>query len=175
MILLISMFFMLAANAQAQEKNEQKKQEEVVKDALLPYQKYPNLPAFNIRLLDSSIFNTYNIPKGKPIILVLFMPECKHCIRTTEGLVRGMDSLKNIQFYFVTPMHDVAAIRKFYHDMHLDEYRNVKVIGRDYEFFFHDFYGVKATPSLALYDGNKKLVHLFEGEASVADIYRYLH
>jgi thioredoxin-related protein len=171
--LLLSVFGMFSANALAQEKNETKGKEEAVKDTLLPYQKYPTLPAFNIRLLDSSVFNTYNIPKGKPIILMLFMPECKHCIKTTEALEKGMDSLKHIQFYLMTPLHDFAAIRKFYHELHLDQYKNIKVVGRDYEFFFHDFYGIKSIPSMALYDGNKRLIHLFEGETTVAEIYKY--
>ena len=142
----------------------------------LPYQKYPTLPAFNIRMMDSvTIFNTYNIPKGKPTLIVLFSPDCKHCKAMTRQLLKGMDSLKGIQIYMITPMHSMTAIRNFYEEFHLGDYPEIKLAGRDYEFFFHDFYGTKLVPDLVLYDERKKLIKLFEGNTTVADIYTALH
>ena len=84
-----------------------------------------------------------------------------------------MDSLKNVDFYIVTAYSLVSEIKKFYDEYHLGDYPNIKVVGRDYEFFYHEFYRVKFVPDLALYNGKKKLVKFFEGEASVAEIYEY--
>ena len=145
-------------------------------DTLKPYQKYPVLPAFNIRLMDSvTIFNTYNIPSGKPIALMFFSPECKHCKHTMKGLLKGMDSIKNVQFYLLTSYHDMSMLRDFYKDFHLADYKNIQVIGRDYEFFFFSYYGAKFVPDFALYDEHKKLVKLIEGEATASDIYKCFH
>jgi thiol-disulfide isomerase/thioredoxin len=143
-------------------------------DTLKPYQKYPTLPAFNILLMDSTnLFNTYNIPYGRPSILICFSPDCKHCKGFFKRLLPGMDSLKNVDFYIVTAYSLVSEIKKFYDEYHLGDYPNIKVVGRDYEFFYHEFYRVKFVPDLALYNGKKKLVKFFEGEASVAEIYEY--
>ena len=159
----------LSCCARAQSAND-------VADTLRPFQKNPKLPAFNIKLMDNeTIFNTYNIPAGKPIVLMEFLPDCSHCRKTTQGLLNGMDSVKDVQFYLVTPFHDMDEIKKFYTDFHLADYKNIKVVGRDYEFFFHDFYGIKSVPDMALYDGNKKLVKLFEGETTVHELYKYVH
>jgi thiol-disulfide isomerase/thioredoxin len=145
-------------------------------DTLKPYQKYPTLPAFNIRLMDSAtIFNTYNIPEGKPIAIMLFSPDCGHCKRTIKALIKGMDSIKDIQFYLVTGFHDMSAIRQFYEEHHLARYDNIKVVGRDYEFFFVDFYKTKFVPDIALYDAHKKLVKLIEGETNASEVYKALH
>jgi thiol-disulfide isomerase/thioredoxin len=142
----------------------------------MPYLKYPTLPAFNIMLTDSiTIFNTFNIPKGRPVALMLFDPECKHCKALTKKLLGAMDSISNIDFYLFTPMHDMAEIRKFYENFHLADYKNIKVIGRDYEFFFHEFYGVKFVPDIALYDKDKNLIKLFEANATIEDLYKYSH
>ena len=155
---------------------EAAKKEKNATDTLRPYQKNPTLPAFNIRLMDSvTIFNTYNIPDGKPVAIMLFSPECKHCKRTIKALTKGMDSIKNIQFYLVTGFHDMAAIKAFYEEHHLADYPNIKVVGRDYEFFFLSFYQTKIVPDIALYDAHKKLVTLIEGETTATEIHKYIH
>jgi hypothetical protein len=142
----------------------------------LPYVKYPALPAFNIRLMDSAtVFNTYNIPAGRPIIIVSFSPDCKHCKLLTKKLMAGMDSLNDADFYFVTPLHNMAAIRNYYSENHFENYKNIKAVGRDDEFFFHDFYRTKMIPSLVVYDERKKLIKLFDGKATVQELYNCLH
>ncbi len=145
-------------------------------DTLRPFQKYPVLPAFNILEMDSlSIFNTYNIPSGKPIALMLFSPDCKHCKRTINALLKGMDSIKNIQFYLVTSTHSMTEIKNFYAEHHLADYKNIKMVGRDYEFFYFSYYVTKFVPDIALYDEHKKLIKLIEGETTVAELYKYAH
>ena len=145
-------------------------------DTLKPYQKYTKLPAFNILEMDSmSIFNTYNIPSGKPIALMLFSPDCKHCKRTIDALLKGMDSIKNIQFYLVTAAHSMTEIKNFYNEHHLADYKNIKMVGRDYEFFYFSYYITKFVPDIALYDEHKKLIRLIEGETTVSELYKYAH
>jgi len=141
----------------------------------LPYKKYPELPAFNIRLLDSfNVFNTFNIPKGTPTLLVFFEPDCQHCKDVTNAIIRGMDSLSHLQMYWITAAPSVTKLKNFQENFGFAKYPNIKVIGRDYEFFFIDYFQVHSAPSLALYDSSKKFVHLFEGGATVKDIYEYV-
>jgi len=166
-------FSVFAMGTQAQNVKNNDAQES---DTLRPYQKYPTLPAFNIRLMDSvTIFNTYNIPLGKPTAIMLFSPDCKHCKRTIKAILRGMDSIKNIQFYMVTPAHSMQDIRDFYNEHHLADYKNIQVVGRDYEFFFFSYYQTKFVPDIVLYDEHKKLVKLIEGETNASELYKYIH
>ena len=142
----------------------------------LPYQKYPTLPAFNVMLLDSStIVNTFNIPEGKPTLIMFFDPECKHCQAETKMLTAKMDSLKDIRFYMVTSVHDFNKIRNFYNEYHLGDYKNIEVVGRDYEYFFITYYGIKYVPDMVLYDGHKKLLKFFEGHTTVRELYDLTH
>lgn len=170
LLLVLLITGLAATHVQAQDKHRR-----AAKDSL-PYMKFPDLPAFNVRLIDSTtIFNTFNIPSGQPSLIFFFDPGCKHCQDMTAELTKAMDSLKNIQFYFVTPNPDFAQMRKFYNDYHLADYANIKAVGRDYEFFFIDYYGVNSFPDFALYDADKQIVHLFEGRVTVKDLYEYTH
>ena len=145
-------------------------------DTVRPYLKHPTLPAFNIRLMDSvTIFNTYNIPEGKPTAIIFFDPDCKHCRTTMTRLLSGMDSIKNIQFYLVTPRNNMTPVRNFYAEFKLADYKNIQVLGRDYEYFFFGYYKTKFFPDIALYDEHKKLVKLIEGEFTASDLYKLLH
>lgn len=142
----------------------------------LPYLKYPTLPAFNIRQMDSvTIFNTFNIPKGRYSLLVLFEPNCKHCQDVTRELLHGMDSISNIDFYFLTPSRSMDDIKAFYKYFRMADYKNIKQMGCDYEFFFIDYYGVKSFPDFALYDEKKNFVQLYQGRVTVKELWEATH
>lgn len=176
-IFFVAMIFCLfAAGAHAQEQKEVKNTEMPEQDSLAPYQKYPKLPAFNIRMMDSvSIFNTYNIPEGDPIAIFFFSPDCGHCQRTTRRLIDSMEMLKDIRFYMITPVHSMTELRNFYAEYNMDKYENIKLVGRDYGFFFGSYYRIKFVPDLVLYDGHKKLIKLIQGETSAKEVYETLH
>ncbi len=172
---LIALTCLLSISAYGQKKHKGEDTATQKTDSL-PYQKYPTLPAFNIMLRDSvTIFNTYNIPEGRPTLLMLFDPDCKHCKAEIRRLLDGMDSLKEIRFYLVTSVHDFKRIRDFYDEYHLGDYKNIEVVGRDYEYFFITYYGVKFVPDLVLYDTHKNLVKFFEGHVTVEELYRLTH
>ncbi len=165
----------LATSGYAQEKKEVT-DSSAQKTDTLPYLKYPTLPAFNILLLDSTtIFNTYNIPEGKPIVIIFFDPDCHHCKDETKRLLAGMDSLKDVRFYFITSVRSFTRLRAFYEEYHLGDYKNIEAVGRDYEYFFITYYGVKFVPDLVLYNGEKNLVKFFDRHVSVSELYSLTH
>lgn len=171
-LLLTALIFGLlqTATVNAQDAKEPVKPEGK-KDTLLPYQKYPNLPAFKILEMDSTtVFNTYDIPTGKPVVLMFFGPDCDHCKHLTEELLKGWDSLKNIQFYLMS-FGKPSAVKGFYDKFHLEKHSNVKVVGQDVDFFFPSYFGARFVPYLAVYDKNKKFVKKFEGAATVKELY----
>jgi len=172
---LLMIFALSITSGSAQENNNPKTKTSQAVDSL-PYQKYPTLPAFNIMLLDSStIVNTYNIPEGKPTLIMFFDPECTHCQAETKMLLGKMDSLKDIRFYMITSVHDFNKIRAFYNEYHLADYKNIEVVGRDYEYFFITYYGIKYVPDMVLYDGHKNLVKFFEGHMVPHELYTLTH
>lgn len=139
-------------------------------DSTLPYLKNPTLPAFNILLQDSSSFyNTYNIPDGKPTVMVLFSPDCEHCQKFTAELLNKMDSLKGVNFVFFTPM-PLTELRKFAGKLELAKYKNILAVGKDYLYFSLPFYDVKYVPVISVYNRKKRFVKRYEGSVKVHDL-----
>lgn len=138
-------------------------------DSLPPYKKYPTLPAFEILLHDSSsVFNTYDIPKGKPTILMYFSPDCDHCEQMAADILKNMDELGKVQIYMITPM-SLSVLQKFYQKLELSKYKNI-VAGKDHQFFFTDFYQAKYVPYIVIYDKHKQVLATWDGDAKIKDI-----
>ncbi len=126
----------------------------------MPYQKYGVLPTFEALTLDSNdIFNTYTIPEGRPIVVIYFSPDCDHCEDLTKEILEHIDEFKKTRIYMLTLMNLVKT-KEFCDKLHLEDYKNIKVY-KDFLFFGLKFYGFKAFPFAAVYDGDKKLVKGF--------------
>jgi thioredoxin-related protein len=137
-----------------------------------PYLKDRAMPDFKIMRMDSSFFNTKDIPKGKNSLFIIFSPDCHHCQEFIKALLAGIDSLKskNIELYLVSPIRNPGPLRNFYSEFHIENYPDVKVVGQDTEFFVMDFFGVRMFPTAVMYDRQKKLVQEFGRETTLKDI-----
>lgn len=135
----------------------------------LPYIKYPVLPTFDILNLDSSkTFSTYDIPEGRPIVMVFFSPDCSHCVHLGQEIVKHKEDFKKTRIYMATPM-SLPATEKYADSTGLSQMKNV-MIGKDHRFFCISFYGLKSFPFVAVYNGKKKLIEGFPGTFEIEDV-----
>ncbi len=135
-----------------------------------PYLKYKDLPAFDVvDMRTRDTFSTFNIPKGRPILIIYFAPECDHCKKMLDALLPEMDKLKNVDVYMMTFM-PLIALEIFNNGYHLEKYPNIKMVGQDYKMFFPPFYGVSNVPDIVLYDKNKKFVKLWPDNVTMDQI-----
>lgn len=126
------------------------------------YEKYKDLPAFNILMPDSStIFNTGMIKEGRYSILMFFSPDCDHCHAATDSLLRHMDVLKSVQICMFSPA-TLSAISEFYNKKELKKYKNI-LAGKDYDMFFVKFFHISSLPAVVVYDKKKKFLNMYQG------------
>lgn len=145
--ILIVLFFAASLNAQT-----------TIPEA--PYKKDPNIPNFSIQQADSSWFSAAQIPKYDYTAIVYFSPTCGHCQIAAQDLVANMDSLKNVFFVFVS-YNPLNEIKEFGEHYKLNVFPNVRM-GRDPKYFVPAFYRVEATPFVAVYNKNHKLIDVFD-------------
>lgn len=165
-----AIFLLLAAVLSLHTAFAQQKKAAAKDTTVYPYLKLPTLPAFNILLQDSvHFYNTYNIPSGKPVVMLLFSPDCEHCQMFIAELLNKMDSLKGVSFVLFTPM-PLAELRPFAKKLELAKYKNILAVGKDYLYFSLPFYNVKYVPVIAVYNKKKRFVKRYEGTAKVHDL-----
>jgi hypothetical protein len=140
-----------------------------VNKALLGLQ---NLPSFTILSLDSSqILKSETIPSGKSIVLFLFEPSCSHCQRLTDAILKNESRLQKIRFYFVSNA-DPKDIDTFTRNRRLDQMDNIYV-GRDFQFSFFRAFTPSSIPYVAIYNSDKLLSKIFNGEADIDSLINY--
>ena len=126
------------------------------------YKRFPTVPVFRILSApDSTVFTRDNLSEKKPVMFMMFSPDCDHCQHATEDLKRNMDAFKKVQIVMVSSL-DYDHILAFYHTYGLDAYPNITV-GRDPAYMLGTFFSVHNFPSIYLYDKKGKLKANFEG------------
>lgn len=140
------------------------------KDSLLaPYLKFPTIPPLRLLLADSStLFTKSDLKNKKPVLVILFSPDCDHCKHETGEILKSIDKLKKIQIVMATTL-PFYKMEQFYNEFGLENYDNI-IVGQDIYFILPSFYNIKNFPYNAMYDKKGKLITTFEGLLSVDKI-----
>ncbi len=134
--------------------------------ALPPYLKNPVLPDFKILQKDSTTwFSKKDLKTGKPVMIMLFSPDCDHCQKQTKMILERIKDLGDLQIVMAT-FQPMDKMRKFYTDYGIAKYPNIRM-GRDVPYFFGGFYRGRSIPYLAIYDRSQKLVKIYDGGATI--------
>jgi thiol-disulfide isomerase/thioredoxin len=121
------------------------------------------MPAIDLVLLDTNFhFNTANIRPGRPSVLFAFEPWCPYCKAQTKSILSHIESLKGIDFYFLTNA-SYSGFKSFYEKYQLERYNNIKA-GIDYTYSFGKYFKTNQIPCMAIYDRNKKLKQVLIGK-----------
>ncbi|MGE5519672.1 MAG: TlpA family protein disulfide reductase [Candidatus Dadabacteria bacterium] len=127
-----------------------------------PYKRFPTVPAFKITLGDSSTtYTKEDLPKKRPVLLMIFNPECEHCQHETQELLKYKEELKDIEVLMVT-FQPLYKMNEFVKDYHVTDLPNV-VVGRDPYYLLSSFYQMHSLPYIALYDKKGNLIETAEG------------
>ena len=130
--------------------------------ARAPYLRFPTHPPMQLLLGDSSTkYTKANLPNKKPVLLMLFSPECSHCQHTAEEMVQQKEALQDIHIVMAT-LHSISQMNAFAKKYGLDQMPNV-VMGKDIYYILPSYYNIRNLPYLAFYDKKGDLILGFEG------------
>lgn len=140
-----------------------------ISQEIAPYLQYKTVPTVRLLLPDSSGWELKaRLDKKKPLMIVVFSPECDHCKHETEEMIKNMDQYKNIQIVMASTL-PLSQIKEFINHYGLNKYSNITV-GRDYAYILPVYYGIKSLPYHAFYTKDKKLIAGFEGTMTTAKV-----
>jgi len=127
-----------------------------------PFKKYPTLPPLQLLLGDSLTKYTKNdIPKKRPVLVMLFSPDCNHCQQTAQEMVKHKEELKDIHIVMATTL-PISKMNDFMETYGLKSFDNI-VAGRDIYYLLPSFYGIHSLPYMAFYNKKGELIRGFEG------------
>jgi thiol-disulfide isomerase/thioredoxin len=113
------------------------------------------LPVSKILKIDSTKCTFASLfKKNKPVVAMLFSPDCDHCQHQVEMIQRNMDSLKGINFVLISN-RPLFMLKDFYKKYNFKKYKNMSIIN-DADNTIARFFRIGAYPTLTFY--NKNLV-----------------
>ena len=128
-----------------------------------------SVPPFKMTLSNSNIFNAADLPKGKPLVLIYFDPDCDHCQKLMTELFKKIKSFKKAEMVLITfkPVTEVAAFEKKYTT---GKYPNMKVGTEGTLFYLKNYYKLVKMPFTALYDSKGNYSYSYRDETPVDDL-----
>jgi thiol-disulfide isomerase/thioredoxin len=133
------------------------------------YERFPDIPPFQILKVDSSTWYTKDdLKKNHRTLIIFFSPECDHCKHQTQDILADFDKFKDIEIVMAT-YQPFSEMKDFYAYYRIQDHPNIKM-GRDEKFFFQPFYNFHNLPFIALYDKSGKYITRFEGNQKVTTL-----
>ncbi|RWU08148.1 peroxiredoxin family protein [Pedobacter chitinilyticus] len=126
------------------------------------------MPNFNLMLSDSSTISTSQLPRDVPYLFVLFDADCLGCQQETDTLLLHIDKLRRTNIVFLT-IHGLKSVDIFRRHYHMERYPNI-MLAYDYQMYFPRHFHSATTPLLAIYDRDRNLRGVFEGQANTTKL-----
>ena len=135
--------------------------------------KAQDFPDFKIRLTNGKIISSTQLPAKKPVIIIVFSPDCSHCKILMDGIFKNITSFKNAQLIMASFVSE-TEIKGFEQKYKTANYANI-IVGSDVPvLYFQKYYKLTNTPFTVLYDKNKKWVASYKSEHAVEDLIKQL-
>lgn len=126
------------------------------------YERFPTIPQFTLyKAPDSTAFTRQDLQKRKPVIFMIFSPDCEHCQHETEMILADIKKFKDAQIVMVTylPYQDMIV---FYKNYKIANYPEI-TMARDTKYYLPQFFKVRNLPSIFVYDKKGNFKKSFEG------------
>lgn len=124
--------------------------------------KTTTIAPFKIFLTNGLPYSYTQLAKG-PVVLIYFSPECEHCQKLTEDLVKNYSVIANKQVVMISFLEE-NSLKQFVQRYRLQQFSNIKVGTERKPYIVPPFYKIASFPYIAIYDKNGNLAKTFEGE-----------
>lgn len=123
--------------------------------------KIQNIPSYKILTADSTYRTQANLKKGQPVMIIYFSPDCGHCQQLMYDMKGQMKDFSNIQIVMITDAM-YKLVKGFNRDFGLSAYKNLTVGTEENSYAIINYYNVKMTPYIAIYNHSGKLVKAYD-------------
>src|SRR5690606_3881027 len=129
-------------------------------------QKGAPIPPFKIDKSYGGTFTNYNLVKGKPVMIMIFSPQCEHCAYVIDSLKKYADQFKVTQFVALAEERHKEHMIPFMQRTKMPAYPLFKNTGTNKGEFIAAVYTQKILPQIIVYDADHKMVQIFDDNFS---------
>jgi hypothetical protein len=107
------------------------------------------------------------------LFIMLFNPDCQQCYMVTERILHDIELFKKSKLLMVARQNTGLYLQDFERVLHINKYPNI-IIGLDSSNLTKKLYRYIELPQVNVYDKNRKLIRIFEGNFSMDSLKTYI-
>ncbi|MBC9915101.1 TlpA family protein disulfide reductase [Chitinophaga varians] len=128
-----------------------------------------SMPSIDVLLMDSStVINTSKMEGKNSYVLLFFEPDCPHCQKEIESILKNIESFDNAKFCFLS-ISSFPEIKNFCKRYDIIRYRNV-VVGRDTAAAYAKYFSIRAVPHTSIYTSDRRLKKIFASSVDAKEL-----
>lgn len=132
------------------------------------------MPTFFVDKTAGGSYNSTQLKKGKPVMIMIFSPECDHCEHMIDSLKQNEALFKTTQVVLVAEDRNKKYMPDFAKKLNLLQDPLFKDVGTNKGELIFAIYTQKILPQITFYDSRHKLVKIFDGIYTLNDIKKYI-
>jgi thiol-disulfide isomerase/thioredoxin len=123
------------------------------------------LPPFVLQKTAGGTFTNTNLKPGKPVMMMIFSPQCEHCAYVIDSLKQTAAMFKNTQFVLVAEDRNKQFMKDFIKKADIGTHPLFKNTGTEKGNLIYYIYNYQVLPQVNFYNSNYKLEKSFTGTA----------
>jgi thiol-disulfide isomerase/thioredoxin len=132
------------------------------------------MPNFYVDRTDGGYLIPSLLKKGKPVMIMIFSPQCEHCAYVIDSIKLSREDFKTTQLIIVAEERNKEFMEGFIEKAQIKGDALFKNIGTNKGELIAAIYTNKILPQLVFYDANHKLVKIFDGNYKFSEVKPYI-
>lgn len=143
-------------------------------DPVLDNYKLTGAPLPEMRLIDTARkeYTEKSFDSKHNLFLFMFNPTCGHCINMAKLMGDNHKTFEKNNIVFMAGPQMMSYLNSFYQATKIGEHPEF-VVGVDSAFAIEKIYNYHMLPQLNIYDKNRKLIKIFQGDIPLDSLKRY--
>jgi len=121
------------------------------------------LPPFRIDKTAGGVLTNANLKSGKPVMVMIFSPQCDHCEHMMDSLKQVSDLFHATQLLLVAEDRNKEHMKGFIKKTDIGTHPLFQQIGTNKGELIFSIYTYKILPQVNIYDSRHRLVRTLDG------------
>jgi len=132
------------------------------------------MPPVNMVTMKGNRITNDDLKSDYNLLVMLFNPVCEHCEDQTELFKKNIFLFKNTRLVMMAGAMMMPYLEYFNNNHNVTEYPNTILLGVDSSSFIEKAFMYQTLPQINIYDKDRKLVRVFNGNVPMDSLRQYI-
>ena len=133
------------------------------------------IPPFKVEKVDGKFITNADLKDGKPVMIMIFSPECDHCEHMVDSMKMIADKFKTTQLLLVAEDRNKKLMGGFITKTGIGSHPLFQKIGTNKGELIFSIYTYKILPQINFYNSKHLLEKTFDGNYPFDSVKMFIH